>query len=202
LPLILFDEFWLYADERGSHMKDNHSAIRKINSFLIKSMGWLTFLMIILTFSGTVLRYVGRSIGTNLTWSAAIDLQWYIFSVVFLMLASYNIFHDSNVRVDIFYSKFSDKIKSLVDVLGLTLFVLPFSFLIIYVSWPFVINSITVFEGPPDPGGLPRWIIKPLIPIAFMFVFLQASYVAWKHVLFLCGKSDTPPIKVNYEEEI
>ena len=167
-------------------------AIDFVNTMIAKVVIWLTLIMIFVAFGNATLRYLGRAIGENLTWTASLDLQWYLYSIVFLGLAGYTILRDSNVRVDVIYSRVDDRRKCVLDLIGLLLFVIPFALLIIYVSWPFVANSLAVFERSPDPGGLPRWVIKPLIPLAFFLVFLQALSQIIKSVSFLAGKGPSP----------
>lgn len=173
------------------------NGLDRVNRTVASAVAWLSLVMIVVAFLNTTLRYVGSGFGRNLTWTGALDLQWYLFSVVFLGLGGYALLTDSNVRVDIVYSRLSDRMKSFVDLFGLIFFVIPFVSLVIYVSWPFVVNSVMFFEKSPDPGGLPRWIIKPLIPLAFALVFLQAVSQIVKHLAFLLGKWSSP-----YVEEI
>ena len=153
---------------------------------------WLTLAMILLSFFNAVLRRVGRMIGENLTWGTAMDLQWVLFGFVFLATGGYTILTDSNVRVDVFYSKFSPQLRSLVEVAAAILFVIPFSALVIYMSWPMVYNAITVWESSTIPGGISPWIIRPLIPLGFFLILLQGVSVAIKHTAFLMGKISYP----------
>ena len=81
---------------------------------------------------------------------------------------------DEHVRVDVFYSKFSEKKKQIINLLGNVFFLLPFSLVIFYTSLPFVEDSLSILESSPDPGGLPyRIIIKSIIPISFLLLALQ-----------------------------
>ncbi|MDZ4262663.1 MAG: C4-dicarboxylate ABC transporter permease, partial [Pseudomonadota bacterium] len=51
---------------------------------------------------------------------------------------------------------------------------LPFCWLIIYSSTPFVTASYDWGEASPDPGGLPyRWLLKAMIPVGFALLALQ-----------------------------
>lgn len=167
-------------------------AIDFVNTMIARVVIWLTLVMIFVAFGNATLRYTGRAIGENLTWTASLDLQWYLYSIVFLGLGGYTMLRDSNVRVDVIYSRVNDRKKCVLDLIGLVLFIIPFALLIMYVSWPFVANSLTVFERSPDPGGLPRWVIKPLIPLAFLLILLQAVSQIIKSVAFLAGKGPSP----------
>jgi TRAP-type mannitol/chloroaromatic compound transport system permease small subunit len=77
--------------------------------------------------------------------------------------------------VDIFYANFSTKTQNIVDLVSLLLFILPFSSLILYVGYDFVLQSYTQMEGSSDPGGLPyRYLVKSLMLLSFVFLILQA----------------------------
>jgi TRAP-type mannitol/chloroaromatic compound transport system permease small subunit len=103
------------------------------------------------------------------------ELEWHFFDVVILLSIAYTLKHNAHVRVDIFYDKFSDKTKSFVNILSVIFFILPLSFLIIYIGINFVEMSFVQNEASSDPGGLSyRWIVKALMPLSFVLLALQA----------------------------
>jgi len=148
-------------------------AIDWLNSWVGRVVIWLVLVMIIVGFVNAVLRYSGRWLGTNLTSNMTVEAQWYMFSLVFLLLAGYTLQRDKHVRVDVIYARMSKRGRAVVDLLGGLFFMLPFCALIVYVSWPFVQSSVRVMEMSSDPGGLPRWPIKLAIPLAFGLLTLQ-----------------------------
>lgn len=103
------------------------------------------------------------------------ELEWHLFDLVILLGISYALKEDAHVRVDIFYANFSTKTQAIINILSQLFFILPFSALIIYVGFDFVIQSFVQLEGSCDPGGLPyRYIIKSVMIISFSFVVLQS----------------------------
>jgi len=103
------------------------------------------------------------------------ELEWHLFDVVILLSIAYTLKHNAHVRVDIFYEKFSKKTRLFIDMFSSVFFVLPLSFLIIYIGVDFVEMSFLQSEASSDPGGLKyRWIVKSLMPLSFMFLSLQA----------------------------
>jgi len=103
------------------------------------------------------------------------ELEWHFFDVIILLSISYTLQQNAHVRVDIFYDTFSKKTKLLVNILTFIFFILPLSFLIIYISIDFVTLSFMQNEVSSDPGGLSyRWIVKSLMPLAFILLALQA----------------------------
>ncbi|MEM1271835.1 MAG: TRAP transporter small permease subunit, partial [Bacteroidota bacterium] len=128
-----------------------------------------------------VARYLGRFTGTNLSSNAYIEMQWYLFSIVFLAAGAWALQQDAHVRVDVLFGRLSPKRQALVNLVGTLIFLLPFCVLMIWVSWSYVENSWSIREVSPDPGGLPRYPIKFLIPFAFVLMLLQAISQAIKH---------------------
>jgi len=103
------------------------------------------------------------------------ELEWHLFDVIILLGIAYTLRENSHVRVDIFYASYSPKKKALVDLISSLFFILPFSMLIIYVGVDFVEMSFIQNEASSNPGGLEhRYLVKALLPLAFVFLSLQA----------------------------
>jgi len=138
---------------------------------------WLVLVMVLLGAFNAVARYLGRSIGLQLSSNAFIEAQWYLFSLIFLLGAGYTLKRHGHVRVDVMYERFAPRTKAWIDLVGTLLLLLPFCIFGMLMAWPMVRNSWSVQEGSPDPGGLPRYPVKTVILIAFALLFLQG--VAW-----------------------
>ena len=134
---------------------------------------WLILVMVAIGAYNAVARWATREVGVNLASNALNELQWYLFSIVFLLGAAYCLREDVHVRVDVLYERVSSKTRGWIDLLGTVLFLLPFSWLMLQVSWPAVRNSWRILETSPDPGGLPRYPLKSLLLVAFVLLFLQ-----------------------------
>jgi len=146
---------------------------------------WLTTILVLNVFYDTIMRYIFNrgSIGLQ-------ELEWHIFSVIFLIGAAYTLKHEGHVRVDIVYTKLSGRTKAWVDLIGAFTMLIPFCLIVIYATKIFVLNSWAVREISPDPGGLPaRYIIKAMIPAGFFLLLLQGISEAFKNLLFLLGDS-------------
>ena len=103
------------------------------------------------------------------------ELEWHLYDVVILLSIVYTFKHNAHVRVDIFYDKFSPQMQRVINIASILLFILPLSFLIIYVGADFVEMSFSQNETSSNPGGLThRWIVKSLMPFAFILLCLQA----------------------------
>jgi TRAP-type mannitol/chloroaromatic compound transport system permease small subunit len=129
--------------------------------------------MVLLGAFNAVARYVGRYVGVNLSSNAYLELQWYLFSLVFLLGGAYTLLRDDHVRVDVLYGRLSRRGRGLVDLAGTVVLLVPFAIFVLWVSWPSVRNSWAVLEGSPDPGGLPRYPIRTMILVGFALLLLQ-----------------------------
>ncbi len=169
--------------------------IDRISEFLGKVSIYLILALVAVGFYNVVARYTGRFIGQNLSSNRLIEVQWYIYSVIFLLIFAYNMKHDANVRVDILYAKWSAKRRAWVDLLGTLLIVVPLSIIGIWVtitpvlqSWGQLPNgTFGPWEMSPDPSGLPRAPIKSFIIVAFALLLMQAIAQIIKYAAVIAG---------------
>ncbi len=138
----------------------------------------LTFVMVLVAAFNALARYAGPLAGLHLSSNAYLELQWYLFSAVFLLGGAATLRADAHVRVDVFYRRLSRRRRLVIDFLGSLFLLLPFSIFMIIVSWPSVANSWSVLEGSPDPDGLPRYPVKTLVPLGFVLLLLQGISIA------------------------
>jgi TRAP-type mannitol/chloroaromatic compound transport system permease small subunit len=158
-------------------------------------LNWIVVITIVVGFYNVSARYVGRFIGLTLASNAYIELQWYLFSLIFCLGFAYILKHGSNVRVDFLYARWSQKRQALVDFLGTVFFLLPFCIMGMYVainpvllSWGRLPDgSWSSWEMSPDADGLPRAPIKTMIIVAFMLLFVQGISQAIKYFAVLMG---------------
>ncbi len=114
------------------------------------------------------------------------ELEWHLFDIIFLLGLSWALKADEHVRVDIFYAKFSDKTKAIVNIISMLFLVIPFSILVIYFGSNFVYLSYLQGEISSDPGGLCcRYIIKGFILVGFILLTLQAVSEIFKNIKIL-----------------
>jgi TRAP-type mannitol/chloroaromatic compound transport system permease small subunit len=163
------------------------SAIDRLTRQVGKLAIALVLVLVAVGFYNVIARYTGRFIGLQLSSNALIELQWYLFSLVFLFGFAYILQTGANVRVDFLYVQWSDRRKALVDFLGTVLFLIPFCILGIFVTVRPVLNSWRIWEMSPDANGLPRAPIKTMIIIGFGLLLLQAIAQAIKYLAVLMG---------------
>jgi TRAP-type mannitol/chloroaromatic compound transport system permease small subunit len=163
------------------------SAIDRFSQRTGSLLRWLTLAMVLVGAFNAIVRYTARFTGVSLSSNMYIELQWYLFSMVFLLGAAYALKTNAHVRVDVLYGRLSKKGQAWINLLGTILFLIPFCVLMLWVSWPAVINSWAVLEGSPDPGGLPRYPIKTVIPIAFLLLMAQAFSMLIRSLAVVVG---------------
>tara|TARA_B100000586_G_C20014121_1_gene386029 strand:- start:98 stop:646 length:549 start_codon:yes stop_codon:yes gene_type:complete len=147
--------------------------VDSLNDRIGSVIGWFTLAMVFVGALNALARYATRYVGVSLSSNAYLDLQWYLFSLVFLLGSAYGLNNDHHVRVDIFYSRMSKITRAWINLLGATLLLLPFAALMLWVSWGPISISWRIKEISPDPGGLPRYPIKTVILISFFLLFFQ-----------------------------
>ncbi|HEX6307551.1 MAG TPA: TRAP transporter small permease subunit [Longimicrobiales bacterium] len=158
------------------------AAIDRSTGFVGRAVAWLTVLMVVVGAFNAVARYLGRYIGVSLSSNAYLELQWYLFSMIFLLGAAWVLREDAHVRVDVFFGRASARTQRIINILGTLLLLIPFCAFVLWVSIPVVRSSWAVREGSPDPGGLPRYPLKALILLCFALLLLQAISELIKHV--------------------
>ncbi len=161
--------------------------VDRLNDRIGAAIQWLALLMVLVGAFNALARYATRYTGVALSSNAYLDLQWYFFTLIFLLGSAYGLNHDYHVRVDVLYAKLGRRAKAWVDLLGTVLFLIPFSVVMLWVSWRPVWNSWAIRETSPDPGGLPRYPIKAVILIAFLLLLLQGMSYALKQATILWG---------------
>ncbi|NJN98396.1 MAG: TRAP transporter small permease subunit [Anaerolineales bacterium] len=157
---------------------------------------WVVIIVIVVGFYNVVARFLGRYLGVRLSSNIFIELQWYLFSLIFFFGFAYILKHGVNVRVDFLYTHWSEKKKAWIDFLGTLLFLIPLCIIGIYVTYNPVMTSWGRlpngtwgnWEMSPDPEGLPRAPIKTMIIVAFALLLLQSLAQAIKHWAVIRGR--------------
>ncbi|MGV2988034.1 TRAP transporter small permease subunit [Vibrio sp. E150_011] len=130
----------------------------------------LLFLLLLLNVVyDVVMRYVFNDVSI-----AFQEMEWHLFSAVFLLGVPYAIKAGGHVRVDVFYERLSVKARAIIDLIGAFVFLFPFCLIVAWFGIDFAKESYALGETSGDPGGLPyRWVIKAMIPISFFFMAIS-----------------------------
>ena len=172
--------------------------IDAISEFLGTIANVLVLLVLAVGFYNVLMRYIGRFTGVQLSSNLWIETQWYLFTLIFILMFPYILKHNVNVRVDFLYARWSVRRQALVDLLGTLLILIPFCILALYIGWPWVLKSwgqlpdgsFGTWEVSPDPHGLPRAPIKSMLVVGFTLLLLQAVAQVIKYVAVLTGRTE------------
>jgi TRAP-type mannitol/chloroaromatic compound transport system permease small subunit len=156
--------------------------IDKLNERIGKAVAWLGLAAVIVCTGNAVARYA-FNIGSN----AWLELQWYFNSAVFLLIAAFALKRNEHVRIDVLNGKLPVRVQAWIDIVGGVFMLLPTVIIIGWYSWPSLVNSFAIQEYSSDPGGLIRWPVRLLIPVAFALLGLQGISEVIKRVAFLRG---------------
>ncbi|MGH8714270.1 MAG: TRAP transporter small permease subunit [Casimicrobiaceae bacterium] len=170
------------------------SLIDTCNERIGRAAAWLGLAAVIVSAVSASLRY-SMNVGSN----AWLEMQWYLNSAVFMLVAAWALKRNDHVRIDVIAGKLSPRAQAWIDILGSLLMLLPAAVIIGWYSWPTLVNSYEIGEYSSDPGGLIRWPVRLLIPIAFTMLALQGVAEIIKRVAFLAGLAPDPAVERQQE---
>ena len=169
------------------------SRVLRLADRLSAAIGWLCARLVVVMVGagalGAVLRYLALVLGITPALNAIGDVQWMLFSGVFLLGAAWVLAEDAHVRVDVVYGGLSPTRRAWVDLIGTGVLLLPFCALVLWASWPAVVESVTLREGALDAGGLVRWPVKLLVPLGIGLLALQALVQAVRAITVIAGRA-------------
>lgn len=156
---------------------------------------WSTLLLVLIVSYDVITRYV-----FNISSVAIQELEWHLFSIIFLGGAAYTLKKNEHVRVDVIYTLYSKKTQAWINLIGTILLLIPFCLIVIWSSQNFVMMSFTIKETSPDAGGLPaRYLLKGFIPLSFFFLLLQGISLAFKSFLTIKDLNEENELKPEVE---
>lgn len=165
-------------------------AIDALNEFVGKTVMWLVLFAVLVSAGNAIVRKV-MSDSSN----AWLELQWYLFSVVFLFCAGYALLHNEHIRIDVVAGRWSARTRAWIDIFGTLVFLLPVAILIMDLSWPIFMNAWHSWEISSNAGGLIRWPARLMIPVGFFLLVLQGFSELIKRIAFLKGLIPDPAEK-------
>ncbi|ANC91630.1 sugar transporter [Azospirillum humicireducens] len=166
--------------------------IDALNEGIGKLAYWLVLVAVVVSSANAVIRY-----GLNTSSNAWLELQWYLFSAVFLLCAGYTFLRNEHIRIDIILGRFSKRVQAWVDIFGILVFMFPMTILITVLSWPMFLDSYLTHEMSSDAGGLIRWPAKILVPVGFFLLTAQGVSELIKRIAYLTGHRDEPGEKMH-----
>lgn len=158
----------------------------RLNRLIGHLTSWLSLLLILVIIVDVFFRYA-----FSMTSAASFEIEWHLFSLLFLLSSGWTLQQDRHVRVDVFYQRFSERKKAWVNLTGVLFFLLPLCFAGVVEGFEFTLAAYELGETSPDPGGLPaRFLIKSVIPAGFFLLGLQGISVIFKTIHLLLSNEE------------
>ena len=157
------------------------------NEFIGRWVYWLVLAVVLISAGNAIIRKT-----FSMSSNAWLELQWYLFSAIFLLGAGYTLLRNEHVRIDVLAGRLSPRGQAWIDVLGTIFFLLPMAVIIAWLSWPFFTITWINHEVSGSAGGLILWPARILIPIGFVLLGLQGLSELVKRVAFLTGRGPDP----------
>ena len=123
----------------------------------------------------------------DISSNAFLEIQWYLFAAVFLLGGGFVFLRNAHVRIDFISSKFSNRTRNWIDIVGIIVFVVPLCYMMIALGWPLFERAYSSGEMSSNAGGLIRWPVYLFIPLGFAVLLLQSMSELIKRVAFLRG---------------
>ena len=162
-------------------------AIDAITERVGRFVYWLVLIVVLISAANAIVRKL-----FNYSSNAYLEIQWYLFSVIFLFGAGYTLLRNEHVRIDIIAGRLSARAQNWIDVIGIVLFLWPMSFVIMWMSWPLFVDSLARHEVSSNAGGLLIWPARLMMPIGFALLIMQSVSELIKRIAFLRGRIPDP----------
>lgn len=156
-------------------------SLEKIVLFFGKVGSWLAFPLIFIIMFDIISRRFFILGSTKLQ-----EMEWHLHTALFLLTLGFAYIKNAHVRIEIVREKYSNVTKSIFEIIGITVFLVPYTFIIIYFGIDFVSRSFSMGEVSSALTGLShRWVIKSFIPLGMFILFLASLSIFLRNVLFL-----------------
>ena len=153
-------------------------------------VAWLVLFAVLISAANASMRKA-----FNMSSNGFLEIQWYLFAAVFLLASGYTLLRQEHVKIDVISGRFSKRTQIWIDIIGICVFLLPFTFMITKMAMPLVINAYVTGEMSSNAGGLIRWPVFALLPLGMLVLAIQALSELIKRIAFLQGLVPDPTKK-------
>jgi len=173
-------------------LEKTEAIINRFSELLGKFSAVLFIFLLFNVFYDVIMRYLFNDVSIGMQ-----ELEWHLYSAIFMLAIPYTLYKDGHVRVDIVYDNLSRRQQAGIDLFGTLFLLIPFVILVAKYGIDFTIESYELGERSGDPGGLLyRWLIKAVIPFAFIAMSISGVGLVLKSLITLRNNNEESS-KVN-----
>ena len=162
-------------------------AIDAINVQIGRWCAWAILVAVVISAVNAIVRKA-----FDMSSNSWLELQWVLFSVVFLLCASWTLRDNEHIRIDIINNQLPRRVRNAIDIVGHAFFLLPLTIVMVVTGVPFFTASFGINEQSTNAGGLPQWPAKALIPLGFALLFAQGISELIKRIAIMRGLIPDP----------
>ena len=155
-----------------------------------RSAIWIVLIVVLISAGNAIMRYA-----FNYRSNGLLEIQWYLFGLLFLSCSGYTLLRNEHVRIDLLSSKLSKRGQAWIDVFGIIFFLMPMAIAILMLSWPVFMHAFESGEMSNSAGGLIVWPARLMIPVGFALLIMQGVSELIKRIGFLQGRCPDPSEK-------
>ena len=161
--------------------------IDQVNTFIGKNVSWLILVAVLISAGNAVVRKA-----FDISSNAWLELQWYLYGTVFMLAAAYTLLVNEHVRIDVLASRFTKATRDRIELFCHVFFLLPFAAMMVWLSYPWVVRSISSGEISANAGGLVLWPAKAMVLVGFLLLLFQSFSEIIKRYAVIKGLIEDP----------
>ncbi len=156
--------------------------IDRVTTLIGRSVAWLILLAVVISATNAIIRKA-----FSMSSNAWLEAQWYLFGAAFMLAAAWTLLENEHIRIDVIYGRWSRRAQHWIDLLGTVLFLMPFTTVMLWLTWPALMGSIRSGEISMNAGGLPLWPARAVLVIGFGLLFAQGLSEIVKKIAVMRG---------------
>ena len=156
--------------------------IDRVTTLIGRSVAWLILLAVVISATNAIIRKA-----FSMSSNAWLEAQWYLFGAAFMLASAWTLLENEHIRIDVIYGRWSRRVQHWIDLLGTVLFLMPFTTVMLWLTWPALMGSIRSGEISMNAGGLPLWPARAVLVVGFGMLFAQGLSEIVKKIAVMRG---------------
>jgi TRAP-type mannitol/chloroaromatic compound transport system permease small subunit len=157
-------------------------AIDRVTALIGRLVMWLILAAILVSAGNATSRKV-----FDISSNAWLELQWYLFGAAYLLAAAYTLQRNEHIRIDIISNHLPKTVRHTIEIFGHLFMLMPLCALMVWETWPNMMESYDIGENSSNYGGLIVWPAKAFIVAGFALLFVQGISELIKRIAIIAG---------------